>query len=63
MTSEYLDIPNLKTRIEQREFELGLAPDDTYVKAGTTIIEAIDDLVDELFGERVDVCPKAGGKL
>lgn len=51
MTSEYLDVPNLKARIEQREFELGLAPDDTYVKTGTTLIEAIDDLVDELFGE------------
>lgn len=55
MTSEYLDVPNLKARIEQREFELGLAPDDTYVKTGTTIIEAIDDLVDELFGEDGEV--------
>ena len=55
MTSEYLDIPNFKTRIEQRELELGLAPDDTYVKAGTTIIEAINDLVDELFGEDGEV--------
>lgn len=51
MTPEYLNTPNLKTLVEQREFELGLAPDDTYVKTGTTIIEAIDDLVDELFGE------------
>jgi len=51
MTSEYLDIPNLKTRIEQHKFELGLAPDDAYAKAATTIVEAIDDLVDELFGE------------
>jgi len=51
MTQEYLNTPDLKTQVEQREFELGLAPDDAYVKAGTTIVEAIDDLVDELFGE------------
>ena len=51
MIPEYLNIPDLKTQVEQREFELGLAPDEAYVKAGTTIIEAIDDLVSELFGE------------
>lgn len=55
MTSEYLDVPNLKANVEQREFELGLAPNDTYVKAGTTIVEAINDLVDELFGEDGEV--------
>lgn len=55
MTSEYLNTPDLKAHVEQREFELGLAPDDAYVKAATTIVEVIDDLVDELFGEDGEV--------
>lgn len=51
MTQKSINTPDFKAQVEQREFELGLAPDEAYVKAGTTIIEAIDDLVNELFGE------------
>lgn len=36
--------------IEKREFELGLAPDDAYVK-GVDFFLAVDGLVDELYGE------------
>lgn len=36
-------------KIEKREFDLGLAPDDAYVK-GVDFFVAIDGLVDELYG-------------
>lgn len=36
--------------IKKREFDLGLAPDDAYVK-GVDFFLAVNGLVDELYGE------------
>lgn len=41
---------SLIQEIEKREFELGLAPDDAYVK-GVDFFLAVDGLVDELYRE------------
>ena len=48
--SEQPDENALIQEIEKREFDLGLAPDDAYVK-GVDFFVAIDGLVDELYGE------------